>query len=395
MRSELVRNVSGKFIPLWEPELSGAEWKYVKECLDTKWLSSAGSFVDRFERDVAQYVGSSHAVALMNGTVALHVALRVIGVEEDDEVFVPNLTFVAPVNAVTYCRAYPVLMDADPETWQMDVRKLERFLEERCEVRSGETFNTQTGRRIRAIIPVHILGSACRMDVIMRIAGRYGLRVVEDAAEGIGVRYQGRHVGTFGDIGIFSFNGNKLITAGGGGMLVSNDAKSADYARYLSTQAKDDTVEYIHDEVGYNYRMTNLNAALGVGQLEQIDAFLERKRQMAKTYREALSDCSEIVPMPMTSETAGSYWLYTVLLPAAADVETRRRVIADLRDRGVGARALWHPMNGLKPYQTSTAFEIEHSPAIYRRAVSLPSSVRLTAEDIRWCVDRLRESVNA
>lgn len=380
-------------IPFWEPEIGGNEWKYVKECLDTKWISSVGSFVERFERETADYVGADHAVAVSNGTVGLHLALRVVGVLPGDEVLVSNLTFVAPVNAVSYCRAYPVLMDADPVTWQMDVRKVERFLQEESEIRSGECFNKRTGRRIRAIVPVHILGLACRIDEIVSLAARYGIQVVEDAAEAIGVRFCGRHVGTFGDIGIFSFNGNKIATAGGGGILVTANGNYAQYARYLSTQAKDDALEYVHNEIGYNYRMTNLNAAVGVAQLERVEEFVRRKQQIARVYEQALKEVPGITTMPTPPETVASYWLYTVLLGEDTDLKRRKEIVARLNAHGVGSRPIWRPINCLDSYRGSQSFEIEHSTRLYERALSLPSSSGLRVDQIRRCVDLLDESV--
>ena len=227
-------------VPLSIPEIRGNEWKYLKECLDTGWVSSVGSFVDRFEREIAAYVGAKYAVATINGTAALHTALQVIGLRPDDEVLVSDLTFVSPVNAVRYLQANPVFIDSHPVTWQIDPDKVARFLAEESEARDNGCYNRRTGRRIRAILPVHILGLSCEIDRIVDLARQYGLLIVEDAAEAMGVRFQGHHVGTFGDVGVLSFNGNKIITAGGGGMLVTDNPNYAKYARYLTTQAKDD-----------------------------------------------------------------------------------------------------------------------------------------------------------
>jgi perosamine synthetase len=330
-------------VPLSVPELRGNEWKYVKECLDSGWVSSAGSFVDRFERELAGRVGAGHAVATVNGTAALHVALRAVGVRPDDEVLVADLTFVAPVNAVRYCGAHPVFMDADPRTWQMDIDKVRRFLEGECVMRAGACVNRRTGRPVRAVLPVHLLGLVGPIDELAALARRHGLKLVEDASEALGVRYRGRHVGTFGDTGIFSFNGNKIVTTGGGGLLVTDDATTARYARYLTTQAKDDAVEGIHHEVGYNYRLTNIQAALGVAQLEQLGAFVARKRAIATTYADELREVTDITLMPALPAAEPNYWLYTILLGEATTLAERQAVVRALNGRGIGVRPLFTP----------------------------------------------------
>lgn len=380
-------------IPLSVPELRGNEWKYVKECLDTGWVSSAGPFVDRFERDLAAYVGAKHAVAVINGTAALHLALLIVGVQPDDEVIVSNLTFVAPANAVRYCGAYPVLMDADPETWQLDVEKLARFIAQECRVSRGQCYNRRTGRRVRAILPVHLLGLACEIDRIVELGRQYGLRVVEDAAEGLGVRYRGRQVGTFGDVGVFSFNGNKIVTSGGGGMLVTDSPGYAESAFYLSTQAKDDALEYVHNEVGYNYRLTNIQAALGIAQLEKIEEFIAKKRAIARAYSEALAKLRGVTAMPSPPDTEPTYWLYTVLLDNKTTLARRQKVVHNLNHDGVGARSFWHTVHDLPPYRSCQAFEIEHSVRLYERGVSLPSSVGMAPMDVERCVAALKCSI--
>ena len=380
-------------IPLSVPEISGNEWPYLKECLDTGWVSSAGPFVDRFERQVSSYAGARHAVAVISGTAALHIALRIIGVEPQDEVIVSDLTFVAPVNAVTYCQAHPVFIDADLRTWQMDTEKLKRFLETQCEVRGEACFNKKTSRRVRAVLPVHILGLACEMDRIVKLARQFRLKVVEDAAEAIGVRYQEKHVGTFGDVGVFSFNGNKIVTSGGGGMLVTDDPRCAAYARYLTTQAKDDEMEYFHKEVGYNYRLTNIQAALGCAQMERIDEFIVRKRAIAETYRKVLGGLDGITLMPVPPRVEPTYWLYTILLREGTTLANRQAVIRKLHSHGIGARGLWHPIHGLPPYRDAQTFEIEHATHLYERGLSLPSSVGLSASDLKRCMEIVQQSL--
>ena len=247
-------------IPLCVPEIRGNEWKYVKECLDTNWVSSVGSFVDRFERMLADYIGTIHAVATTSGTAALHIALLVAGVQPDDEVLVPTLSFIAPANAIRYTGAWPVFIDSEPIYWQMDPEKVLDFLEKECRWQGESLLNKTTGRRVKAILPVHILGHPCDIDPIREAAQKYDLAIIEDATESLGAKYKGNMVGRLGDIACFSFNGNKLITTGGGGMIVTNDESWANRARYLSTQAKDDPIEYFHSEIGYNYRLTNISS---------------------------------------------------------------------------------------------------------------------------------------
>lgn len=386
-------SVPDTYIALSEPEIHGNEWKYIKECLDSGWVSSVGPFVDRFERELATYVGAKHAMAVVNGTAGLQVALKLIGLQPDEEVLVSDLTFVAPVNAINYCQAHPVLIDAHPQTWQMDPGKVADFLETRCELRGEQCVNKATGRRVRAILPVHILGLACDMERIMETARRYHLQVVEDAAEALGVRYQGRHVGTFGDVGVFSFNGNKIITSGGGGMMVTNNPAYADYARYLTTQAKDDALEYVHNEVGYNYRLTNIQAALGVAQLEQIDVFIAKKRSIACAYEQAFCGLDGITPMPTPPHTDATYWLYTILLEQGTTLTRRKEVVQRLNECGIGARPFWHTIHNLPPYRTSQAYRIEHSVRLYERGVSLPSSVGVKTQEQQRCIEVLKRII--
>jgi dTDP-4-amino-4,6-dideoxygalactose transaminase len=277
-------------ISLSVPNLHGNEWRYVKECLDSGWVSSAGPFVDRFEREFAAYTGASHAVACVNGTAALQTALRVAGVDAGQEVIVPTLTFIATVNAVHYLGAHPIFMDSD-EYYNIDVEKAVDFLERNTDRQDGFCVNTRTGRRITAVVPVHVFGNAARLEPLIHACRARNIVIVEDAAESLGTRYTqgdltGHHTGTIGDLGCFSFNGNKIITTGGGGMIITDNAEYAQRARYLTTQAKDDELRYIHGEVGYNFRLTNIQAALGVAQLELLPGFLEAKRRNFELYRD-------------------------------------------------------------------------------------------------------------
>ena len=373
--------------------MQGNEWSYVKECLDTNWVSSVGSFVDRFSASLAAYVGAKYAVATVNGTAALHIALLVAGVEPEDEVLIPTLTFVAPANAIRYAGAWPVFMDVEPQYWQMDPDKLAAFLETGCRRQDDHLVNSASRRRVRAILPVHILGHPCDMGPISDLARNYGLPVIEDATESLGARYKGRMVGQPGDVACFSFNGNKLITTGGGGMMVTDNPQWAERARYLTTQAKDDPIEYVHNEIGYNYRLTNIQAAMGVAQLEQIEGFIEKKRAIAHRYHGAFQGMEDITLMPAQPDSDPTYWLYTLLLPPETTLEERKAVVASLNAEGIGARPLWHPIHGLPPYLGCQAFQVEHASSIYERAVSLPSSVGLEPYDQDRCIAALKKAV--
>ena len=364
-------------VPLCIPEIQGNEWTYIKECLDTNWVSSVGAFVDRFEETMAEYVGAEYAVATASGTSALHIALLAAGVQPDDEVLVSDLTFIAPVNVIRYVGAWPVFMDADPTYWQMDPQKVADFLEKECLWRGGAPVNKVTGRRVKAILPVHLLGHPCDMDPLLDIASRHGLAMVEDASESLGARYGESMVGRLGDVGCFSFNGNKLITAGGGGMLVTNRPEWARKARHLTNQAKDDPVEYIHSEIGYNYRLTNIQAALGVAQMERVDEFIARKRAIAATYEAGLGDLEGVTLMPSAPGTEPTYWLYTILLHPETTLSRRKDIITALNTEGIGTRPLFHPIHALPPYSGCQAYRIENSLDLYRRGVCLPSSVGL------------------
>ena len=380
-------------IPLSVPEIHGNEWKYIKDCLDTNWVSSVGSYVDRFEQMLAEYIGAKNAIATVNGTSAIHIALLVAGVRPDDEVLVSSLTFIAPANAIRYVGAWPVFMDAEPSYWQMDPAKVIAFLDGECRWTDGCLVNKTTGRRVKAILPVHILGHPCDLEPILDLARRYNLAVVEDATESLGARYKGRMVGHLGDIACFSFNGNKLITTGGGGMIATDNQEWAERAHYLTTQAKDDPIEYIHNEIGYNYRLSNIQAAMGVAQMEQLGGFLDKKRAIATAYDRSFGESPGITVMPTQPETQPVHWLYTVLLPEGTALQDRKEVLRDLNANGIGARPLWHPIHSLAPYSDCQAFKIEHSERLYQRGVSLPSSVGLSASDQERTVAAVKDAV--
>lgn len=364
-------------IPLCVPEIRGNEWKYVKECLDTNWVSSVGPFVDRFERMVADYVGTKYAVATVNGTAALHVALLVAGVQPDDEVLVSTLSFIAPANAIRYVGAWPVFIDAEPNYWQMDPERVVGFLEKECVWKTGELRDKETGRRVRAVLPVHILGHPVDMDPILEAARKYGLVVIEDATESLGAKYKERPVGTLGDIACFSFNGNKVITTGGGGMIVTDKAEWASRAFYLTTQARNDPTEYIHNEIGYNYRLTNIQGALGVAQIEKLDEFVQIKRRIAACYEAAFSRCDGVTLPRQAKWAFSTYWLYTILITGGHSGVDREILQQALDKHGIQVRPLWVPVHEQTPYRTCQAYRIEVASYLYRQGLSLPSSVGL------------------
>jgi perosamine synthetase len=376
------------------PEIRGNEWAYLKECLDTGWVSSAGPFVDRFEREIGSYVGAAAAVATASGTAALHVALLVAGVQPDDEVLVPTLTFVAPANAVRYVGARPVFIDAEPDHWQLDPRKVARFLDRECRWSEGALRNRATGRRVSAILPVHILGHPVDMDPILELAHRHELVVVEDATEALGAQYKGRPVGRLGDIGCFSFNGNKLITCGGGGMIVTDRVAWAEQARYLTTQAKDDPEEFVHGAVGFNYRLTNLQAAMGCAQLETIGARLEQKRRIAEDYAELLGGVPGIQAMVEADWARSAWWMYTVLIDEVEFGRDSRTLLRALANERIQSRPLWQPMHRSPAHRGSQAYQCEIADRLYRDALSLPCSVGIRRAEQEWVASVVRRCVS-
>ena len=381
MPSEAVGPTDDAMVPLSVPEIRGNEWAYIRECLDTNWVSSAGAFVERFERGIAQYVSARYAVATVSGTAALHLALIVAGVQPDDEVLVSDLTFIAPANAVRYVGAWPIFVDAEAEHWQMDPQKVADFLSEHCRWRDGALYNSTTGRKISAIVVVHILGHPVDMTPILEAARRYDLKVIEDATESLGARYEDRNVGTLGHIGCFSFNGNKVMTTGGGGMLVTDSEAWAERARYLCTQANDDPVEYVHGAVGYNYRLTNIQAAMGCAQLEQLDSFIAKKRQIAEQYARTLGAFPGITLPAEAGSAWSTFWLYTVLVDEARYGCSSRALLGELERAHIQTRPLWQPMHLSPVFAGCQATDCSVSERLSEQALSLPSSVGLTAEE--------------
>ena len=377
-------------IPLCVPEIRGNEWAYIKECLDTNWVSSVGEYVDRFERALADASGTRFGVATSSGTSALHTALMVAGVEADDEVLVSTLTFIAPVNAIRYVGAWPVFIDAEPDYWQMDTARVAQFLEQSCERRGSALYDRATNRRVRALLPVHVMGHPVDMAPLLELARRYDLIVIEDATESLGARYRGTPVGHMGDVACFSFNGNKLITTGGGGMLVTDREDWARRAKYLTTQAKDDPVEFEHGAVGYNYRLTNIQAAMGVAQMEQLDDYLAAKRRIAERYAAALADVPGLTVMRQAPWAQSAWWLYTVLVDAVPFGMDARALMRHLGAQKIQTRPLWQPIHQSKPYRDMTpALGCPVSERLHAQALSLPCSVGLQAEQQTRVIDAI------
>ncbi|PWK26177.1 perosamine synthetase [Arcicella aurantiaca] len=373
-------------IPLSVPNLAGNEWEYIKDCLDTNWVSSVGSYVNRFEQALADFTGAKYAIATSNGTSALHIGLQLSGVKQGDLVIVPNITFVATANAVKYTGASPLLIDIDTDTWQIDLDLLEKFLRNNTQIINGETYHLDNQKRIKAIMPVHVLGNMCDMERLMEIANRFHLQVIEDSTEALGSTFKGKHAGTFGLFGTSSFNGNKIITTGGGGMILTNDETLAKRAKHITTTAKADAYEYFHDEVGYNYRLVNILAAMGVAQMEQLPAFLIRKKAIADLYNAELLKIEGIIPQKITDGVQANHWLYTVKAPR------QKELLKFLGENGIQARPFWVPMNRL-PFMSEELYITENDVAgnIYGQCVSLPCSTNITDEEVKVVIELIKD----
>jgi len=378
------------FIPLCVPEIRGNEWAYIKDCLDANFVSSVGAYVDRFENNIAARIGTKYAVATSSGTAALHVALLVAGVQPDDEVLVSSLTFIAPINAIRYVGAYPVFVDAEPNYWQMDVQKAVEFLEQECRWGDGTLHDGATGRRVKAIVPVHILGHPVDMEPLLAVARKYNLVVIEDATESLGAEYKNKKIGQLGDIACISFNGNKLITTGGGGMIVTDDESLARRAKYLTTQAKDDPVEFVHNSIGYNYRLTNIQAALGVAQLEKLDEYIDAKRRIAETYTSSLCDIPGIQSMREAKWAYSVFWMFTVLIDTKEFGMDSRALLRYLDEKRVQTRPLWQPAHLSPAYRGMRATDCSVSERLNRDAISLPCSVGLAGSDQQRVIDLIK-----
>lgn len=362
---------------LHEPHFAGNEWLYLKECLDSTFVSSVGKFVDRFEAELAAFTGAKHAIAVVNGTAALHIALKLAGVSPQDEVLVPALTFIATANAVSYCGAVPHFVDSELESLGLDAVKLREYLNANTEQRGGHCVNRRTGRVIRAIVPMHTFGHPVAIDEVMAVASDNGIAVVEDAAESLGSYFGGQHTGTFGRLGTLSFNGNKTITTGGGGAILTNDSTLARRAKHVTTTAKlPHAWEFRHDEIGFNYRLPNLNAALGCAQLEQLPAMLESKRALHERYRKAFA---RIEGVSLVAEPAGcrsNYWLQALLLDSST-ADNRDALLAATNAAGYMTRPAWILMHQLSPYLDCPRMDLAVAEQIASRLINIPSSSQL------------------
>lgn len=363
--------------PLHEPHFQGNEWAYVKECLDTGWVSSVGKFVDRFEHDIAEFTGARYAIAVVNGTAALHVCLMLAGVERDDEVLMQSLTFVATANAVSYCNAIPHFVDVEEDTLGIDADALSEYLSKISEIRDDTCYNRMTGRRIRALLPMHTFGHPSNLEGLLVVANRFHLELIEDAAESLGSYYLGRHTGNFGRLAAFSFNGNKVITTGGGGAIVTNDEVLARRAKHITTTAKlPHRWRFDHDMVGFNYRMPNINAALGCAQLEQLAEFLAAKRQLFAHYCEAFLGMTGLRVFGEHEKCRSNYWLQALILDASS-TGMRDGILKISNDDGLMVRPAWTPLHLLAPYARCPRMELTVTNSLERRIINIPSSPKL------------------
>lgn len=366
-------------VMLHEPSFAGNEWLYLKECLDSTFVSSVGKFVDRFELDLASFTGAKHAVAVVNGTAALHIALKLAGVQANDEVLIPALTFVATSNAVIYCNATPHFFDSEPRTLGVDVGKLRDYLDSHTEQRAGQCINLATGRVIRAVVPMHTFGHPVDIEGLLALARDFNLALVEDAAESLGSTYKGQHTGTFGLLGTLSFNGNKTITTGGGGAILTNDSTLARNAKHLTTTAKlPHAWEYRHDEIGYNYRLPNLNAALGCAQLEQLPAMLAAKRALFQRYQTAFAVVQGVSLMTEPTHCQSNYWLQTLLLDAEHAAQ-RDRVLAATNAATYMTRPAWILMHELAAFKDCPRMDLSTAQSLSQRLINIPSSSSLVS----------------
>ena len=378
-----------KIIPLSVPNLKGNELQYVTTAVKTEWVSTSGPYVSEFEEKVAEYVHSAGAVSCQNGTSGLHISLILAGVTREDAVIVPTLTFVAAVNPVKYIDAYPIFMDCD-DSLCMDPKKLLTYCQEECIFDGKELIDSRTGRHVKAMIVVHVFGNMADLEAIKAIADRYHIALIEDATEAIGTHYikgplKGKYAGTIGNLGVFSFNGNKIITTGGGGMIISDHKEYLTHAKHLTTQAKSDELYYTHDEIGYNYRMTNLQAALGLAQLEQLEDFIEVKQYNYQLYAELFADIPGVRLLDVREDIQSNHWFYAVYIEEEFGTN-RDEVIQYLAQQGIQSRPIWGLIHEQKPYEGSYAYRIEKARDYWQHVVNIPCSTNLRENDVRKVV---------
>lgn len=380
-------------IPLSVPNLSGNELQYITTAVQDEWVSSGGSYITQFENNIAKYLGVNKAVAVQSGTAGLHLALIQSGVGFGDEVIAATLTFIAAVNPIRYVGAEPIFMDCD-NSLCMDPKKVEQFINNECRFEDGKLINNNTNKHIKAIIGVHVFGNLLDMERLMEIASKYNLKFIEDATEALGSyytegKYKGRYAGTVGDYGVYSFNGNKIITTGGGGMLVSKDLDDLEYMNYLSTQAKDDVIHFIHGDVGYNYRMTNLQAALGVAQLEQLEKFIAIKKENYENYKNRLDEINDVTMIPFNNNVRPNYWFYALEIKN----HSIKELISDMAEFGIQTRPIWGLIHEQKPYLNAQSYHIEKAKYYVQHILNVPCSSNLKSEDVDYVVKHLRNIV--
>ena len=380
-------------IPLSAPSFNGNEWKYVKECIDTEWVSSAGKYVDIFETKISTYTESKFAIACVNGTSALHISLKLAGVSQGDEVIVPTLTFIAPINAVNYCGASPVFIDAD-SYYNLDSEKTINFIKEQTIFKNGFSYNKKTFAKVSAIIPVHVWGNAVWLDDLSVLCQERNISIVEDSSESLGTVFidganKNKHTGTIGKIGCISFNGNKIITTGGGGIILTNDSDIAEKAKYLTTQAKDDPIRYHHDEVGYNYRLNNIQSALGVAQLEQLPNILKRKKEIFKQYFENIKRVEGVSLAPLPNYAKNNHWLNIIQIDDKVFEKKIDSLISHLDKHKIQTRPVWRLNHKQKPYKNFQTYKIEKSTKLVKKSLCLPSSQSISNSDIDFIIQKI------
>ena len=381
-------------IPLSVPNLKGNESIYLKNCIDTEWVSSVGKYVNDFEVQIAKYTGTKHAVACSSGTAALQLSLIAVGVEPDDEVIVPTMTFIATPNSVSYLNANPVFLDCD-KYLNIDIEKLETFFKEETYYKDGSTFNKLSNKKISAIIPVHVSGNAVDMESIVSICEHRNIKIVEDAAEAMGTKYlegkyKNRHAGSIGLVGCLSFNGNKIITSGGGGMVITNDESIANKVKYLSTQANNDSLQYVHNEIGFNYRLTNIQAAVGVAQLEKLDDFVLKKNQINNYYKSELKSVDALKINPSPEYSSNNHWMTSIFLKNTFDEKLRDSIMNKLGKIGIQTRPMWHLCHLQKPYIKKQSYKIENALDIQMKTINIPSSTGISEEQLSEVVLKLK-----
>lgn len=388
--------MSNKFIPLSVPNLKGKELEYVTHAVETEWVSTGGPYVNDFEIKIAEYAKCKGAVSCQNGTSGLHIALEVCGVTKEDEVIVPTLTFIAAVNPVKYIGAEPIFMDCD-DSLTMDVNKLKYFCETECSFSDDKLINNSTKKHIKALIVVHVFGNMADMEGIIEVANKYNLKIIEDATEAIGTyyiegKYKGKHAGTIGDIGVYSFNGNKIITTGGGGMIVSDNDELLRRAKHLTTQAKSDELYYTHDEIGYNYRMTNLQAALGLAQLEQLEEFIQIKKNNYDFYVNEIQEIPGLSILDFKNTIRPNYWFYALYVEQGYTLN-RDQIIKYLASKKIQARPIWGLISDQKPYEKSQTYKIDKAKHYLDKVVNIPCSSSLSREDAVYVIQCLKQPV--